>query len=343
MMYVGNALITKIKTMHANDLKADDYKELLKKRSITDMANYLKKHPAYRDILSTISDATLNRSRLEELIRRQKFNQIIKLVKFIHLKDKTFYHLNFLHREHEVILAMVRSFISHEEFDVVASLPVYFDQYSKIDFETMSKATDLKELVAALSNTKYAKMLKGFEGVKNDDIKYYEFEALFEHDYYKFAFDSIKKNYQGQLRLEIENAFKSRVEMENMIKVYRLKKFYKVKDEDIKGILVPSTRIIEKKLDEIIGIKDPSDIYRKIIETGYGQYVGEKDQIYLEYFADHLKYHIAQKFMYFATHPAKVFLAYSFLSELEMQNLTHLIEGIRYQVPEEEIRTMLVY
>ncbi|HEY8405403.1 MAG TPA: V-type ATPase subunit [Acholeplasma sp.] len=343
MMYVGNALITKIKTMHAYDLKAEDYNELLKKRSISDMASYLKKHPAYRDILSTVSDATLNRSRLEEIIRRQKFNQIIKLIKFIRLKDKTFYQLNLLHREHEVILSMIRSFISHEPYDVIASLPHYFDQYSKIDFEEMAKATNLKELVASLQGTKYAKMLKGFEGVKNDDIKYYEFEALFEHDYYKFAFDSIKKNYKGRLREELENAFKSRVEMENMIKVYRLKKFYKVHDEDIKGILVPANRILEKKLDEIVAIKDPADIFKKIIDMGLGQYIGEKDQVYLEYFADHLKYHIAQKFMYFATHPAKVFLAYSFLSELEVENLTHLIEGIRYQVPEEEIRTMLVY
>ena len=36
--------------------------------------------------------------------------------------------------EHEVILAMIRSFISSDEYDVVSQIPYYFDRYSKIDF-----------------------------------------------------------------------------------------------------------------------------------------------------------------------------------------------------------------
>ena len=96
----------------------------------------------------------------------------------------------------------------------------------------MAKATNLKELVASLQGTHMPKCLKGLK-VKNDDIttnlKHLNMIII-------VCFDSIKKNYKGRLREELENAFKSRVEMENMIKVYRLKKFYKVHDEDIMGI-----------------------------------------------------------------------------------------------------------
>ncbi len=342
-MYVGNALITKIKTIHANDLKAEDYKELLKKTNITDVTSYLKKHPAYQEVLLGIPEHLVNRSRLESLIRRQKFDQMMRIIKFLTTSDKSFYLLSLLHQEHKVLLSMIRSFISHEVYDVVADLPVYFDRYSKINFGEIAKTTDLKQLVAALENTKYQKMLKPFENIKNDDIKYYEFESLFETDYYKYAFEHIKKNYKGQLKLELENVFKSRIEMENMIKVYRLKKFYQVSDDEVRMMLVPSTRISERKLDEIIGIKDPNEIFKKIIEAGYQQYLGEKDQAYLEYFGDHLRYHIANKLMHYATHAAKVYLGYMILSELEVSNLIHLIEGIRYQVPADEIRMMLVY
>jgi len=342
-MYVGNALITKIKTIHANDLKENDYKELLKKSTITDITTYLKKHPAYQEILAGIPESAVNRSRLEALIRRQKFDQMMRIIKFLTTDDKSFYLLSLVHQEHNVLLAMIRSFISSEVYDVVADLPVYFDRYSKIDFNEIAKTTNMKEFVQALVGTKYQKMLKPYENIKNEGLKYYEFESLFESDYYKYAFEHINKNYKGRLKEELEHVFKSRIEMENMIKVYRLKKFYQVPDEEIRMMLVPTTRILQKKLDEVISIKDPNEIFNRIIDAGYRQYIGDKDQAYLEYFGDHLRYHIAKKLMYYASHPAKVYLGYMILSELEVSNLTHLIEGIRYQVAPEEIRMMMVY
>lgn len=342
-MFVGNALITKIKTVHANNLKPADYKELLKKRNINDVTVFLKKHPAYQEVLDKIPEHTINRSRLEGLIRRQKFNQMMRIIKFLTMKDQSFYLLSLLHQEHEVLLSMIRSFISNETYDVVADLPVYFNRYSKIDFEEISKTTNLQELVPKLKGTKYQKMLKPFERIKNDDLKYYEFESLFESDYYDYAFTHIQKNYKGRLRDELEKVFRSRIEMENMIKIYRLKKFYKADSLEIKSMLIPSNRMSEQKMDLIIKIEDPNQIFQMIIDMGYGQFLGDKDEIYLEYYADHLKFHIANKLMYYATHPSKVFIGYMILSELEVTNLTHLIEGIRYQVPEEEIRSMMVF
>lgn len=343
MAFVDNALITKIKTIHAHDLSSEDYQELLKKRTISEVATFLKKHEAYKDILSNVPENSLNRSRLEGLIKRQKFNQTIKVVKFLTLKDKSFYSISLIHMEHEVILAMIRSFISSDEYDVVEQIPYYFDRYSKIDFVGLTKTTDMESLVQVLEGTRYYKILRPFARVKTENLRYYEFESLFESDYYEYAFKQIMANYRGKLRLSLENAFKARIEMENMIKVYRLKKFYGVEDQDIKAILIPSTRIVEKKLDEIIAIKNPADILKAIVDSGLGSFIDDKDQVYLEYFNDHLRFHIAKKFMYYSTAAPAVFLAYTFFNELEVENLTHIIEGIRYQIDEQEIRSMLVF
>lgn len=343
MAFVDNALITKIKTLHANDLRAEDYLELIKKSSVFDVAAYLKKHDAYKEILQTIPEGSLNRSRLEGLIRRNKFNQTIKLIKFLTLKDKSFYSISLIHMEHEVILTMIRSFISSDEYDVVEQIPYYFDRYSKIDFVKLTKTTDMESLVNVLEGTRYHAMLKPYAHVKTENLRYYEFESLFESDYYDYAFKQIKFNYRGKLRKNLEHAFKARIEMENMIKVYRLKKFYGVADEDIKAILIPSTRMVEKKLDQIIAIKNPADILKAILDSGIGPYVDDSDKVYLEYYNDHLRFHIARKFMYFSTAAPAIYLAYTFFGELEVENLTHIIEGIRYQIDEQEIRTMLVF
>jgi len=338
-----NALVTKIKTIRSNDLKTSDYNELLKKRSITDVASYLKKHPGYIEVLSKVSENSVNRSRLESLIRRQKFNDLMRIIKFLKMKDQSFYLLSLLHQEHEVLLSMIRSFISSEAYDVVKDLPVYFNQYSKIDFEAIALTKNLSEFVAALNNTKYYDMLRPFENIKNEDIKYYEFEALFENDYYQYAFEHINKHYKGRQKKELEDVFKSRIEIENITKIYRLKKYYKAGNLEIKSTLIPTNRIGEQKLDKLLKIDDPNLILAQIIEMGDKTYVGEQDQVYLEYFTDHMQYRIANKLMYYGTHPTKVFLGYMILSDLEIRNLIHLIEGIRYQVPEGEIRTMMVF
>ncbi len=343
MFFVGYALITKIKTLHANDLKKEDFEELLKKRSIYDVAVFLKKHPAYHDILANESESSLNRSRLEGLIKRQKFNQMMKLVKFLHLNDQPFYAITLVKMEHEVILEVIRSFISHDEYDVVEQIPYYFDRYSKIDFLALTKTKNIAQLVEVLSNTRYAALLQPYVKVSNDMIRYYEFEALFEKDYYHYAFEQIKAHYHGKVKKDLQDAFKARIEMESIIKVYRLKKFYGIGDSDIKSILIPSTRISDKKIDEIIAIKNPEDILKVIVASGIGPYINDKNEVYLEYYDDYMRFTIAQRFMYFSTKAPTVYLAYVFLSELEEQNLTHIIEGIRYQVSESEIRPMLVF
>ena len=87
MIGAHNALITKIKTIHSNSLKSSDYELLLKKSSILEIASYLKKHPGYETILGKVSDQTMNRSRLEGLIRRQKFNDLMRVIKFLKMKD----------------------------------------------------------------------------------------------------------------------------------------------------------------------------------------------------------------------------------------------------------------
>lgn len=343
MAFVDKALVTKIKAMHADHIDEEGYQSLMKKKAIKDVALFLKEHKAYEDTLKNIPLDALNRARLEGLIKKHHFDEMIRLIKFIHLKDKSFYTISIVNMEHETLLAMLRRFISTEEYDVIEQIPVYFDRYSKMDVLKVTQASNLETLVEALKGTRYHKLFSPFAHVFNEDIRYYEFEALLENDFYKYAFNQIEKNYHGAFKRKLIEMYESRIEMENMIKVYRLKKFYGIENEDIKAILIPTNRMVEKKLDKIIAIENPKDIFKSIIKDHEETSSTGEDFVYLEYYRDLLKHKIAKDFMYFTVETPAIFLGYMFLSELEIANLTHIIEGIRYQVPENEIRHMLVY
>lgn len=343
MAFVDKALVTKIKSMHALHIDEDGYETLMKKKAIKDVALFLKEHKAYESLLKNIPISALNRSRLEGLIKKHHFDEMIRLLKFIHLKDKSFYTISIVTMEHETLLAMLRRFISTEDYDVIEQIPVYFDRYSKMDVLKVTQSKDLDSLTEALTGTRYQKIFQPFKHVFNEDIRYYEFEALLENDFYHYAFQQIKDNYHGRFKDKLIQMYTSRIEMENMIKVYRLKKFYGIENEDIKAILIPTNRAIEKKLDKIIAIEKPEDIFSEIIKNKSDENTSQDEFIYLEYYRDFLKFKMAKDFLYFTTETPAIFLGYMFISELEIANLTHIIEGIRYQVPENEIRQMLVY
>ena len=47
--------------------------------------------------------------------------------------------------------------------------------------------------------------------------------------------------------------------------------------------------------------------------------------------------------MYFSTDVPKVYVAFIILAEIEIENIINIVEGIRYQVDENEIKQMLIY
>ncbi|MGB1097364.1 MAG: V-type ATPase subunit, partial [Acholeplasmataceae bacterium] len=129
-----------------------------------------------------------------------------------------------------------------------------------------------------------------------------------------------------------------------LTKIYRLKKFYQSDPLTIKNLLVlKHSRIKEKKLEEIIQVKDPNDILNYLTHSDFRYYKNDQDFIYIEYYAGKIRYDLARKFMYFATDVPKVFTAFLTLLEIQNDNLTNIIEGIRYQVSDVEMQQMLIY
>ncbi len=343
-MFVGNALIAKARTLYGQCLKAYDYEQLLKKKSVNEIVIYLKNHPGYQDLLTNVDDNSVHRAQLEELIKKNSFAKIQKIVHFVSLQDSDFYQINVVHREVEVILAMIRSFISYEEQNVIATLPLYFDKYSKLNLEAIVKTHDIQSLMLALGDLPYARILKPYIQLNNQDIDYTMIESDYENYYYRYVKERIETNYKQKLRSELLDVFETRIEMINIIKIYRLKRFYQATNDEIKKVLIPNySRLSERRINEILSIKDPNEILKYIASSDIAQYLGKQDQIYLEYYADHIKYDLARKNIYYSTKPQKVFLGFMILLEIEVENLTHLIEGVRYQVSEKEIRQILVY
>ena len=87
-------------------------------------------------------------------------------------------------------------------------------------------------------------------------------------------------------------------------------------------------------------------IYNKICllytSSKYKLYIGDKDYTYIEYYVEEIKYNIAKRYMRFSSNAPLVYLTYSILQKVEIDNLKHIIEGIRYKRDASSIEEMLI-
>jgi len=343
-VWTSNAIVSKAKSIYGNFLKPNDYEELVRMKSVSEVAAYLKKQPKYAETMRDVQEASIHRGQFEELIKITNFNSTIRLIRFVELKDKSFYELNLKIREIELILSTIRSIISENFEEALASFPTFFIRHAAFDIIKLSQVRTYSMLLEAIKGTRYYDILLAFEEKDKNLIKYSEIENKLDEHYYDCVFERIEANYRGKLKSDVETIFKTKIELANIIKIYRLKKFYNADPATIKkALLLKHSRMSERKIDEIISLPDADLLLHYLERSEYSRFIDDEEYVFIEYYAQKLKYNLAKRHIYFSAQAPKVYSAFLILGEIERENLFNIIEGIRYDLQENEIKRMLIY
>lgn len=344
MSFAGNAIIAKAKTIYANRLKPEDYDELLRLDTIYEVLAYLKKNNKFTDTLNDIKDTEIHRGQLEELINKSYFIKLARINKFVNSVDKGFFQLDMLKREIEIVLSSIRSVISGDISQSVRDLPIYFKDHASFDIELLTKSLTMKEVLFALKGTRYFDLLSPYDFQDASMIPYVKIEHDIWNMYHNTVISRITRYFRGKEHLELMRLYQTKVEIDNIIKIYRLKKFYDADYKDILGALITDRiRMPKEKLIELATIKKPEDVLKSLSNSEFAEYKDDDGYVYIEYFAEKINYNLAKRYLFISTSPAVVYSAFIILNEIEKTNLFNIIEGIRYDVDKDDIRKMLIY
>ena len=77
-------------------------------------------------------------------------------------------------------------------------------------------------------------------------------------------------------------------------------------------------------------------------KTRYRLILDKTDFTYFDWLADRIKYDFCRKHMCFSTHAAVVMASTIIVFEIEIENITNIIEGKRYGVDNDTIKNMLI-
>lgn len=342
--WTGNAFVVKAKSMFGKRLTKEDYQELTKKKSVSDIAGYLKTKGYYSEELQDVQEQSIHRGQLENLIRKTIFNEILRLVKFVEMKDKEFFELHIADREIDLILAHLRALISETPEESIIELPVFFMRHASFDIATLSRTKSISQMLEVLIGTPYYDHLLPYENMMLSGVSYPDVERELDHCFYDCAFRRISKYYSGRLRKQLETIFRTNVELSNIVKIYRMKKFYQAKADEIRSsVMTKYTRWTPTQLDELLHLQNAEDVLKYMNLSDLSKFADEDDYVFIEYYAERIKYHLAKRFMYFSYDAPAVYAAFLMLLEIERENLFNIIEGVRYGLSENEIEKILIY
>ena len=316
MSFSSNAVLAKARSMYGKHLTPESYDELLKKRTVNDVVSYLKSETAYGPILEGLKETNIHRGQLESLLDEEEFLRAIRLIHYAPKGDQKFYQLGIIRREIAVLLSKVRLF----------------------------SIEDYPSLLRYMEKTRYYHILQKYMPVDDEKIDTNMMELDFKRAYYKLFVETVKSTFKGKKQKDLLTMIYTQIELENITKIYRFKRFFNSKPEQIKKqLILDYSRIPQSVMNELIETKDAEEFLKKLASSPYKLYVDDQEFVYIEYYTDKIKYNLAKRYMRFTTDAAMVYMTYLIVFENEVENLKHIIEGLRYGEEAEKIAQLLIY
>ncbi|SDN25408.1 V-type ATPase subunit [Acetanaerobacterium elongatum] len=336
-------ILAKARAMYGKRLKPENYKDLLQKHSVSEVAAYLKNETSYSKALSGIQENLIHRGQLENLIRRDTLMKFLRLSRYDSSRDNGFYHYYMLNIEAEQILACLRLLNSGLLESYIETLPGYLLNYITFDIIKLAHANNFDEVLESLRKTEYYEVLLPCKPQRGELPDIFECEYRLRQHFYDKAFLLIKGRYHGEQRRQLTELFVSQMELANITSIYRLKHFFRADAQTIESrILKTHNAKIDREMAELIKAQDTKEMLALLDRKRKNNFYAADDFEFIEHANQQTRLSVNKRYLYFSRYPSVVFAAYMLLCRIEIENITTIIEGIRYNMPPAEIEKLLV-
>lgn len=337
-----NAISTKARAIYGNRLKSTHYNELVILNNVPDVAQYLKNQTYYSKYLKGINELTIHRGQLEALVHRSKFEKYVSLTKYDFSDKNGFTRYMITDIEVKIILRSLILLNANSIEDMIKSIPIYAKDYVCFDLMLFSKITNYDELLEVLLHTPYYKILKPLKA-EMGKISISQCEHVLKLYYYSSIFKSINTNYKGEIRKSLIDIILLEIELLNLNVIYRMKCYFKSTPEQIKEKILPYYyKFSETKLDQLIQTQTAETFLQEVKFTRYSNKIKDIPFNYIEDYTKRLAFILNRNFVRSGKSPEISFYAFMFLTQIEISNISTIIEGIRYKNDPDDIKSLLI-
>lgn len=339
-MYKYTHLTTKIRAMMGKMLTEEDFKNILNMQSVTEIAQYLKNSTYYRQHFEDIRESDIHRGQLEVLLYRALLTDALKIARYLKGNEKAIYRFVYREQEIEDIKKMLRTLQTGGDLEGINQRTLFVSRYSRIDFRVSLKSKTIKELIDSLKGTNFYAILKPLV-ISETKINLFAAEMALDLYYYKQLNSQISKLITGKDAQILKMIFGSDADFRNMMWIYRAKKYYNLRKEIIYSYIIPNgyklkkNKIIElvesETAEEVLGLLKKS-YYKKMIDFDCGHWGNS----FYKYYG--IKQRKDMRLLSFSIAPI---IGYIIIKQVEIRNITTIIEGVRYKIGKDDVETYL--
>jgi V/A-type H+/Na+-transporting ATPase subunit C len=338
----SNVVLAKARTMYGRRLKEADYSELLKCRSVGEVAGYLKNHTVYGKACAGIAESEVHRGELESRLKQKLMDDYASLCKYEAQVDKTFSRSFIQHDEIQLLLDTVMRLNAKNPVKEDHYFPPYLLHGSQLNLNALVRAKNVEDLKNVIQGTPYEELMGPFLEDENARIDYTELENVLYRYHYSGLMRTISKHFFGNAKKQLLSIYQSKLDLSNYVRIVRMKIQYGTDVETAKKALLPTGTFSKETLEKMLQGNTEEEIQSVLEHMELGRKALRVRHVYLDEIPDRMNYELCRHFIDFSIYPAVVLISYIFLSQTEISNIVTIIEGKRYGLEAEEIKKLLI-
>lgn len=337
---------TKIRAMQNRCLKPDDYRALTKMSSPIDVVTFLKNFPGYQDIFKNVDENTIHRGDIELLIETAIYDDYMKIYRFVDNTKRKFLEIYFTKFEIYILITLIRKIFDEQYIDHDLSFfKSFFESHSSFDFNKVSKSKNINEFLENLEGSEFKEVLSGI----SDEIQnLFSYEMKLENYYYNKLWKLKDKHLKGKDYELIEEIIGQRIDIENVLWIFRNKKYYDIDSSIIYAYVIPiNYKLTKKQLLSLVEANSVAEFMLLIDKTYYKGLFDDLVEMTNEKMSIDTQ---VNAYLYKKTadlarnNPFSIAAIVNYLTakEIEISDIISIIEGVRYKLSPEKLEQYVI-
>lgn len=335
------AVNTKLCSRRKNLLTGKEWEKAVNFQSITQISDFLKKKTSFNQVITERKIEELHRMDLEVILDRYVVREIENMLHYFSGAYKDFFKVFLMEYDILDIELILRTIVRDEELDEMDRYFVHSDKYSECNYDKLLGCKNVSQFIEGLKGTNYYNVLKT---MTQDDVTKREFHM--EMKLYILFYKTLMEKAAKLKPMDYEIAKKvigTKIDFINVQWIFRATKYYHISSEEILIYSLPfGYKLTYQKLKDLSYSKNLVE-FQKNAEKYLGcEIFNMTEDAYLEQAIDRHFYKAISSSNTQVENIATA-LGYIYTLDIEVKDLIALIEGVRYTLPEGEIKKYLVH
>lgn len=333
------ALETKIATKKGHILNKNDWNKFIESDSVEQLVSHLKNNTEFNKSF-VISNDSFYRNDLEAILLRFKTLEVENLLHYFSGSYKEFIKTLLMEAEIQDLSLILRKIARGESLEEIENRFVHSRIYSNLPFQELTSSNSFDQAIQNLKGTMYYNGLSNLS--KNDALtREFHMEMKMYLVFYRTLFEKATK-----LDKEDQRAVKEiaglKIDLLNIQWIYRAKRYYNISAEEMFNYSLEGGKSIDLTQLKKLCYTKSTDEFAKLVHgyLGYDLFKDLNDETDINIVIESYLFNFVKRKTY---KNIGTIISFVFLLDTVINDLTSIIEGIKYKISKEKLKSYLAY